>query len=910
MGRAMTVREEMVPGRRRRESRPVWVGGARVGGGAPVAVEAALPAVAGRDRAALRALRAAAEDLERAGADLLRLDCATAEDVETLRLLAPGCPLPLLADIGGGDPALAIAAVEAGARGIWFAPVAQDDTALGELARLARAHGCMLGLRLGMAAAATGHTAPSPPIALAGLALRETGRLAASGFPDVVIALRLDDPLATVAAMRALGRACDLPLALAPGAGAGSGAPAVDAALAIGLPLGQGLGDLIRLPASADPVGETRAAVQAIRALGLRPRGVTLEVEDAFLRARPDAQAVLAALEDRLASLASVSVTVVLSAAASGDAAGPSAIAPDGEGEAAGAMRLRIACGGCDAMPAAGLAERSARLVEDRVAAMRARDLDRLASELGDGADAAARPWIEAAVALFALGRGRSAPIVWGSAIGEAAWMRLAGRRPAWQLPRGAAPSSRAADETLAASTLSTALGLALSAQRAGRPADVVAVVEPAAVASGAGLAAIRAARAVGARLLVVMLDRELDDGGLPGAVAAQLSRLVSSAPYLAMRDIGKQIVRNLPGPGYALARRAEEFARGIAAGGFMFDELGVYYVGPVPGRRYDQLLPVLRNLRDARRDQPVLLHVAASPGPPRRAGGTGARDDRLAALLDRALAADSACIAVVQSPALGADAATTLERRHRGRVLRADGVAHHGLGLARGLAAGGMRPLLLFDRRSLWPEAGQALRGWLRLGLPATLLVDLGEGGSDLPWLDAPPLDLAVLPGMAVLHATNLADADQLLATARERPEQPVVVAFDRGVPALGPALPALAGDGVARRLRSGDDVAILAVGRGVAAAWTAADQLASRGVAASVVDAVAAQPFDAALARALCAAHRMLVVVDDPPMAAGIGAAAHAALAGEALARLRVVAMGRRAVAEIVAAATAPRG
>jgi 4-hydroxy-3-methylbut-2-en-1-yl diphosphate synthase IspG/GcpE len=168
-------------------------------------------------------LRAAAEALARAGADLVRLDCATPADVEALRLLAPGCALPLLADIGGGDPALAVAAVEAGARGVWLSPLSQDGLALAELAALARSHGCMLGLRLGLPGASALLAAPSSPIALAQLALRETARLAELGCADVVIALRLDDPVATIAATRALGRSCDWPLALAPGAAGVSG---------------------------------------------------------------------------------------------------------------------------------------------------------------------------------------------------------------------------------------------------------------------------------------------------------------------------------------------------------------------------------------------------------------------------------------------------------------------------------------------------------------------------------------------------------------------------------------------------------------------------------------------------------------------------------------------------------------
>jgi 1-deoxy-D-xylulose-5-phosphate synthase len=896
----------MIRAEPRRASRTVWVGGVRLGGGAPVAIEAVLEPPAGRDRAALAALRAEAERLERAGADLLRLACASAADIEALALIAPSCATPLLADIGGGDPRLALAAVEAGARGVWLSPQAQDDAALAELAALALSHGCALGVRLGPPSPVAVAVAPSPPIALAERALRAAEHLAAQGCADIVVAMRLDDPLATMAAMRALGRACDWPLALAPGA-ARPGSAGAAAAMAIGLPLAQGFGDLVRLPRSADPVAETRAAVQALRTLRLRPRGVEFVAEEGFLRLRPDAPEILSGLEERLAHLQATTVVATLSARAAAAPDGPSrAAAPrDGPGPDP-ALRLLVACGGPGAR-APDLAERIARLIEDRVATARARDLHGLAAALDRGTGApAARAWIEAAVALFALERGRSPPVVWGAAVGEAAWMRLTGRRPAWQAAHArVAAAQPGEDRMLAACALSTAVGLALAARRAGRPAEVVAVVDTAALGQAAGLAAIRTARDAGIRLLVVLLDPDLDEAGLPGEVAAQLSRVVSSGPYLAMRDLGKRIASGLPGPGYVLARRAEEFARGIAAGGFMFDELGVYHVGPVSGRRYDQLLPVLRNLRDARRAGPVLLHVAAAARAV-RAPAVPPCTGVLAGELARVLAADPRRVLIARSDGPPAAALADLARRHPGQVLDGGEAVHHAIGLARGLAAGGAWPLLLFDRRRFWPEAGEALRNWLRLGLPATVLVDLAAGASDLAWLDAPPLELAVMPGVAVLHAASPGDFAGLVEAAGGRPEPLSLVAF-----ADGPAVAAAAGsaDGTPRTLRHGTDVAILALGRGVGPACTAADRLATLGIGTTVVDAVVAQPLDASLVRRLAATHRMLVVVDDPPVAARIAPAARAALDAGAAARLHVVTFGRRTAAEIVAAAGAAR-
>ena len=62
-------------------------------------------------------------------------------------------------------------------------------------------------------------------------------------------------------------------------------------------------------------------------------------------------------------------------------------------------------------------------------------------------------------------------------------------------------------------------------------------------------------------------------------------------------------------------ARRADEFARSLLTGGTLFEEMGFYYVGPIDGHDLDHLIPVLRNLRDADHQGPILLHVVTKKG-------------------------------------------------------------------------------------------------------------------------------------------------------------------------------------------------------------------------------------------------------------------------------------------------------
>ena len=64
----------------------------------------------------------------------------------------------------------------------------------------------------------------------------------------------------------------------------------------------------------------------------------------------------------------------------------------------------------------------------------------------------------------------------------------------------------------------------------------------------------------------------------------------------------------------FKVAQRAEEYARGMAMGGTLFEEMGFFYVGPIDGHNLDHLIPVLENVRDTMKG-PVLVHVVTKKG-------------------------------------------------------------------------------------------------------------------------------------------------------------------------------------------------------------------------------------------------------------------------------------------------------
>ena len=90
--------------------------------------------------------------------------------------------------------------------------------------------------------------------------------------------------------------------------------------------------------------------------------------------------------------------------------------------------------------------------------------------------------------------------------------------------------------------------------------------------------------------MIVVLNDNDMSIAPPVGAMSAYLSRLISSRPFLSLRELMGKMARRFPRPLEQAARRADEFARGLLTGGTLFEELGFYYVGPIDGHDLDHL--------------------------------------------------------------------------------------------------------------------------------------------------------------------------------------------------------------------------------------------------------------------------------------------------------------------------------
>jgi 1-deoxy-D-xylulose-5-phosphate synthase len=451
--------------------------------------------------------------------------------------------------------------------------------------------------------------------------------------------------------------------------------------------------------------------------------------------------------------------------------------------------------------------------------------------------------------------------------------------------PFGAAHSS---------TSISAGLGMAVARDLAGKDNHVVSVIGDGAMSAGMAYEAMNNAGSTDTRLLVILNDNDMSIAPAVGAMSAYLSQLLSSRPYRNLRDLAKQIAQHFPKPFETTARRAEEYARGMVTGGTLFEELGFYYVGPVDGHNLDHLLPVLKNIRGARQDRPVLLHVVTEKGRGHPFGeqsaekyhavqkfdvitGTQAKPKANAPSYTNVFADALIAEAEKDERIVGITAAmpsgTGINKfadRFPDRAFDVGIAEQHAVTFAAGMATEGMKPFATIYSTFLQRAFDQVVHDVAIQRLPVRFAIDrAGLVGADGA-THAGAYDLAYLcclPDFIVMAAADEAELVHMVATCRSIDDGPSAVRYPRGegvgveMPEVG--VPLEIGKG--RVLREGNVVAILSLGSRLADSLSAADDLAARGLSTTVADARFAKPLDLDLLRRLAASHEVLITIEE---------------------------------------------
>ena len=458
--------------------------------------------------------------------------------------------------------------------------------------------------------------------------------------------------------------------------------------------------------------------------------------------------------------------------------------------------------------------------------------------------------------------------------------------------PFGAAHSS---------TSISAGLGFAIANKLAGKPGKAIAVIGDGAMSAGMAYEAMNNAEAAGNRLVVILNDNDMSIAPPVGGLSGYLARLVSSAQFLGLRELAKKFARRLPAPLHRAAKKTDEFARGMAMGGTLFEELGFYYVGPIDGHDLDQLVPVLENVRDAA-EGPCLVHVVTQKGKgyapaessadkyhgvqkfnvvtgEQAKGAVG--PPSYTSVFAKALMAEAERDETICAITAAMPSGTGLDKFQTAYPERSFDVGiaeQHAVTFAAGLAAQGMRPFCAIYSTFLQRAYDQVVHDVAIQNLPVRFAIDrAGLVGADGA-THAGSFDvtyLATLPNMVVMAAADEAELVHMVHTAAQYDEGPIAFRYPRGngVGVPLPENPELLEIGKGRIVREGSKIALLSLGTRLAEALKAADQLEARGLSTTVADLRFAKPLDSELIRRLIATHEVVVTIEEGSIG-GLGA------------------------------------
>jgi len=454
--------------------------------------------------------------------------------------------------------------------------------------------------------------------------------------------------------------------------------------------------------------------------------------------------------------------------------------------------------------------------------------------------------------------------------------------------PFGAAHSS---------TSISAALGFAVARDLGGAcetgHGDAIAVIGDGSLSAGMAYEAMNNAGHLKKRLFVILNDNEMSIAPPVGALSSYLSQLYAGAPFQDLKAAAKGAISFLPEPFQEGARRAKDMLKGMAVGGTLFEALGFSYLGPIDGHDMDQLLPVLRTVKD-RATGPMLIHVLTKKGKgyapaeaARDKGHATARFDVLTgkqekpvsnapsytrvfadALLKEAAKDEKICAVTAAMP--DGTGLNLFAERYPSRCFDVGIAEQHGVTFSAGLAAGGMKPFCALYSTFLQRGYDQIVHDVALQGLPVRFAIDrAGYVGADGA-THAGSFDIAYLsnlPGMVVMAAADEAELVHMVATAAAYDAGPIAFRYPRGegegVELAEVGQPLQIGKG--RLIQEGRGIAILSFGTRLGDVLKACEKLQARGITPTVADARFAKPLDKDMILDLATRHDGMITIEE---------------------------------------------
>ena len=376
--------------------------------------------------------------------------------------------------------------------------------------------------------------------------------------------------------------------------------------------------------------------------------------------------------------------------------------------------------------------------------------------------------------------------------------------------------------------SISAALGMAVARDLLGKKNHVISVIGDGAMTAGQAYEAMNNSGYLDSNMIVVLNDNKqvslptatLDGPATPvGALSKALTKLQSSTKLRRLREAAKTVTKQIGGQAHEVAAKVDEYARGMvsASGSTLFEELGLYYIGPVDGHSVDDLVAIFNKVKSMPAPGPVLVHIVTEKGkgyPPAEAAAdrmhgvvkfdptTGRQfkskcstlsyTQYFAEALIREAEADDKVVGIHAAMG-GGTGLNYFHKRFPERCFDVGIAEQHAVTFAAGLAAEGLKPFCAIYSSFLQRGYDQVVHDVALQRLPVRFAMDrAGLVGADGP-THCGAFDvayMACLPNMVVMAPADEAELMHMVATAAAIDDRPSCFRFPRGN-GIGAVLP-----------------------------------------------------------------------------------------------------------------------
>jgi len=442
--------------------------------------------------------------------------------------------------------------------------------------------------------------------------------------------------------------------------------------------------------------------------------------------------------------------------------------------------------------------------------------------------------------------------------------------------------------------SISAGLGMAVARDLEGKKNNIISVIGDGAMSAGMAYEAMNNAGSMDSRLIVILNDNEMSIAPPVGAMSSYLTKLLSGKKYIGFRNFFKKLADKFPGRLKQRIGQAEEYLRGMAVGGTLFEEMGFFYVGSVDGHNFDQLLPVLENVKNSTHEGPFLIHAITQKGK----GYQPAEDSKdkyhgvskfnvvtgeqtkstsnkpsytsvFGETLAKHAEQDNKIVAITGAMPSGTGI-NIFQKKFPKRTFDVGIAEQHAVTFAAGLATEGYKPYAAIYSTFLQRAYDQVVHDVAIQNLPVRFAIDrAGLVGADGP-THAGSFDityLATLPNFIVMAASDEAELVRMINTSVDINDRPCAFRYPRGN-GVGAELPAIDEKleiGKGRIIQEGKQVCILSLGTRLEECKIAANQLENKGITTTIVDARFAKPLDEELIITCAKKHEMMITIEE---------------------------------------------